>query len=103
MIYFYLPYLISNLEHEKNSWSGDVSVSDNGEDDPFGVHRVHENVFHLLKRWGRVLPIPPDLFLVKLVQSRGYNLDYKLFSDTGTEKRSTSGEFTYTLAVQLVN
>ena len=90
MIYSYLPYLISNLEHEKNSWSGDVSVSDNGEDDPSGVTRVHENVFHLLKRWGRVLPIPPDLFLVKLVQSRGYTLDYKLFSDTGTEKKSVS-------------
>ena len=54
MIYSYRLYLISNLEHEKNSWSGDVSVSDNGEDDPFGVHRVQENVFHLLKRWGRV-------------------------------------------------
>lgn len=62
-------------------------TTDSSKDDPLGVHKVHKNVFLLLERWGRVLPIPPDLFLLKLVQSCGYNINYRPYSDSGLSKR----------------
>ena len=74
-------------ENKKSSSLSGSLTTDSNKDDPLGVHKVHKNVFLLLERWGRVLPIPPDLFLLKLVQSCGYNINYRPYSDSGLSKR----------------
>ena len=41
--------------------------------DPRGPYQVQKNVELLLEKWGKVIPIPPWLFLLKLLKSRGYD------------------------------
>jgi len=55
--------------------------------DPFGPYQVQNNVLMLIEKWGKVFPIPPDQFLLKLVHSRGFKNKYLDFSETSLKKR----------------
>lgn len=55
--------------------------------DPFGPYQVQKNVHLLIEKWGKVFPIPPDQFLLKLVHSRGFKNRYLDYTETSLKKR----------------
>ena len=42
-------------------------------DDPWGPYQIQQRVQLVVDRWGKIDPIRPDLFLSKLLSSRGYD------------------------------
>jgi len=43
--------------------------------DPWSAQRVCVEVRHIVNRWGAIAPIPPHIFLMKLLKLRGYSTD----------------------------
>jgi len=80
---------INRTKKENSSVSRYSSIL-HAKTDPYGPYQVQNNVHLLIEKWGKVFPIPPDQFLLKLVHSRGFKNKYLEYSETSMKKRSPS-------------
>jgi hypothetical protein len=67
-----LPYNGANTTTERTVQQK-IQMLEYRRDDPWSPYQINNRVRMVLEKWGNLAPMRPDIFLFKLLESRGYD------------------------------